>query len=101
MPAACLRRGEPRDLGFPAVPHWDLGGELGLLDVEAPARMSGSGFSLLKGDLARLERALINWFLDRHRQAGWQHPVQQCHQYGRRRRHGQRGGECNADRSLY
>jgi seryl-tRNA synthetase len=63
--------GEPRELGFPAVPHWDLGAELGLLDPETPARMSGSGFSLLKGDLARLERALINWFLDTHRAAGY------------------------------
>ena len=63
--------GEPRELGFPAAPHWDLGAELGLLDPETPARMSGSGFSLLKGDLARLERALINWFLDTHRAAGY------------------------------
>ena len=63
--------GEPRELGFPAVAHWDLGAELGLLDAEAPARMSGSGFSLLKGDLARLERALISWFLDSHRVAGY------------------------------
>ncbi|HOX25825.1 MAG TPA: serine--tRNA ligase [Candidatus Krumholzibacteria bacterium] len=63
--------GEPRRLDHPAVPHWDLGAELGMLDVEAPARMSGSGFSLLKGDLARLERALIGWFLDTHRAAGY------------------------------
>lgn len=63
--------GEPRELGFAAAAHWDLGAELGLLDPEAPARMSGSGFSLLKGDLARLERALINWFLDSHRRAGY------------------------------
>ena len=64
--------GEPRELGFDAAPHWDLGAELGLLDPDAPARMSGSGFSLLKGDLARLERALINWFLDSHHTAGYQ-----------------------------
>ncbi len=63
--------GEPRELDFAAVPHWDLGAALGLLDPEAPARMSGSGFSLLIGDLARLERALINWFLDMHRSAGY------------------------------
>jgi seryl-tRNA synthetase len=63
--------GEPRPLGFPAQPHWDLGAALGILDAEAPARMSGSGFSLLQGDLARLERALINWFLDTHRAAGY------------------------------
>lgn len=63
--------GEPRTLAFPALAHWDLGAALGLLDAEAPARMSGSGFSLLSGDLARLERALINWFLDTHRAAGY------------------------------
>jgi len=65
------RWGEPRRLAFPALAHWDLGAALGLLDPEAPARMSGSGFSLLKGDLARLERALIGWFLDTHRAAGY------------------------------
>ena len=63
--------GEPRDLGFEPVAHWDLGAELGILDPEAPARMSGSGFSLLKGDLARLERALVSWFLDSHRASGY------------------------------
>jgi seryl-tRNA synthetase len=62
--------GEPREIPG-AQPHWDLGAALGLLDAEAPARMSGSGFSLLIGDLARLERALIAWFLDRHREAGY------------------------------
>jgi len=63
--------GEPRTFDFPPAAHWDLGAALGMLDPEAPARMSGSGFSLLVGDLARLERALINWFLDRHREAGY------------------------------
>ncbi|MEZ4387366.1 MAG: serine--tRNA ligase [Candidatus Krumholzibacteriia bacterium] len=63
--------GERRGFAFTPLAHWDLGAALGLLDPEAPARMSGSGFSLLRGDLARLERALINWFLDRHRQAGY------------------------------
>jgi len=62
--------GEPRQIPG-AQPHWDLGAALGLLDPDAPARMSGSGFSLLQGDLARLERALVNWFLDTHRIAGY------------------------------
>jgi len=62
---------EPRAFDFEPAAHWDLGAALGLLDAEAPARMSGSGFSLLKGDLARLERALVNWFLDQHRAAGY------------------------------
>ena len=63
--------GQPRGPDATCLPHWDLGAELGLLDAEAPARMSGSGFSVLKGDLARLERALVNWFLDTHRAAGY------------------------------
>lgn len=63
--------GQPRRPDSTCLPHWDLGAELGLLDAEAPARMSGSGFSVLKGDLARLERALVNWFLDTHRAAGY------------------------------
>ena len=62
---------EPRAFPFPAAAHWDLGAALGLLDPDAPSRMSGSGFSVLAGDLARLERALINWFLDTHREAGY------------------------------
>jgi len=57
--------GEPKKLEY-ARPHWEIGEELGLLDLEAAARMSGSGFTVLKGDGARLERALINWFLDVH-----------------------------------
>jgi seryl-tRNA synthetase len=56
---------------FTPVPHWDLGAELGLLDLERAARMSGSGFTALKGDGARLERALINWFLDENRARGY------------------------------
>ncbi len=62
--------GEPREIPG-AQAHWDLGAALGMLDADAPARMSGSGFSVLQGDLARLERALINWFLDVHRTAGY------------------------------
>ncbi len=57
--------GEPRHLEY-ARPHWEIGESLGLLDLEAASRMSGSGFTVLKGDGARLERALINWFLDVH-----------------------------------
>lgn len=58
--------GEPRQLEFPPLPHWEIGERLGVLHLEAAAHMSGSGFSLITGGLARLERALINWFLDVH-----------------------------------
>jgi seryl-tRNA synthetase len=58
--------GTAPDFDFSPRPHWDIAGALGLLHTEAAAEMSGSGFGLLTGDLARLERALINWFLDVH-----------------------------------
>ena len=55
--------GVPRD-GGPAKDHADLGEALGLLDFEAAARMSGSRFAVLKGGLARLERAIGQFMLD-------------------------------------
>lgn len=58
--------GTPRSFDFAAQAHWDLGTRLGILHNEAAANMSGSGFGLLTGALARLERALVNWFLDVH-----------------------------------
>ncbi|MCP4573026.1 MAG: serine--tRNA ligase [bacterium] len=63
--------GEPVERDFQVMPHWDLGAELGILHPERAARMSGSGFSVLTGQGARLERALINWFLDVHRAQGY------------------------------
>lgn len=57
------RWGEPRD-GGPARDHADLGEALGLLDFEAAARMSGARFAVLKGGLARLERAVGQFMLD-------------------------------------
>ena len=63
--------GEVPEPEFPMVPHWDLGEELGILHPERSARMSGSGFALLSGAGARLERALINWFLDVHMEQGY------------------------------
>ncbi|NBB50898.1 serine--tRNA ligase, partial [Rhizobium sp. CRIBSB] len=55
--------GEPRRTG-PAKDHADLGEALGLLDFEAAAKMSGSRFAVLKGGLARLERAIGQFMLD-------------------------------------
>jgi len=51
---------------FKIKPHWDIGTELGVLDLEAAARISGSGFYVLRGLGSRLERALINFMLDLH-----------------------------------
>lgn len=57
------RWGEPRKSG-PAKDHADLGEALGLLDFEAAAKMSGARFAVLKGGLARLERAIGQFMLD-------------------------------------
>jgi seryl-tRNA synthetase len=58
--------GSPPDLGFPPKPHWELGAALGLLDLPAGAKLTGSGFPLFTGAGARLVRALTNFMLDLH-----------------------------------
>ena len=58
--------GEPTKLGFDAKDHIDLGEALGMLDFEAASRISGARFSVMKGPLARLQRALIQFMLDTH-----------------------------------
>ena len=58
--------GEPRDFGFEPRAHWDTGRELGIVDQERGAKIAESRFTLLKGQGALLERALINFFLDLH-----------------------------------
>ncbi len=60
------RIGEPRVFDFAAKEHFDLGEALGLMDFETAATMSGARFVLLKGALARLERALACFMLDTH-----------------------------------
>ncbi len=60
------RVGEPRAMNFAAKQHFDLGEALKLMDFENAAKMSGARFVLLKGQLARLERALGNFMLDLH-----------------------------------
>lgn len=56
--------GEPPELPCAAEPHWDIAPRLGLIDFERGTRLSGSGFVVYTGLGARLNRALINWFLD-------------------------------------
>ena len=58
--------GNPQELPFKAKPHWDLGEELGILDFERGAKITGARFTLYRGAGARLERALINLMLDLH-----------------------------------
>ena len=56
--------GEPKQFDFEPKEHHILGEELGLYDAERAAKIAGSRFSILKGDLAKMERALIQLFLD-------------------------------------
>ena len=60
------RHGSPRNFAFKPKEHWQLGEALGLMDFEAAAKLSGSRFVVLKGALARLERALAQFMLDLH-----------------------------------
>ena len=60
------RRGEPRAFDFQPKPHWDLGPELGILDLERAAKIARARFAVYVGLGARLERALINFMLDVH-----------------------------------
>jgi len=58
--------GTPPDLNFQPRPHWELGVALGLLDLPAGVKITGSGFPLFRGWGARLVRALANFMLDLH-----------------------------------
>ncbi|MBV9776165.1 MAG: serine--tRNA ligase [Acetobacteraceae bacterium] len=60
------QHGEPRDLGFQPRQHFELGEALRMMDFAAAAKMSGSRFVVLRGALARLERALGQFMLDLH-----------------------------------
>ena len=60
------RCGEPRKFDFEPKAHWDLGPELGILDLERAAKITGARFAVYWGAGARLERALINFMLDVH-----------------------------------
>ena len=64
--------GTKAEFDFKAKAHWDLGEELGILDMPRGAKLSGSGFALYRGAGAQLERALINFFLDRHQENGYE-----------------------------
>ncbi|WP_291297516.1 serine--tRNA ligase [Elioraea sp.] len=62
-----LRRwGTPRDFPWQPLQHFEIGERHGWMDVEAAGRMAGARFTVLKGPLARLERALGQFMLDRH-----------------------------------
>jgi seryl-tRNA synthetase len=60
------RHGAPAQFDFEPKPHWDLGPELGILDFDRAVKITGARFALYWGMGARLERALVNFFLDTH-----------------------------------
>ena len=58
--------GEPKNFAFEPKPHWDLGKDLGILDADTAAKITGARFTVYKDAGARLERAVINYYLDTH-----------------------------------
>ena len=58
--------GEPKQFDFDFKAHWDIGTNLGILDFETGAKITGSRFTLYKDKGARLERSLVNFFLNTH-----------------------------------
>jgi len=65
------QEGEPRQFDFAPKPHWELGDVLGIIDFERGVKISGSRFYVLKGQGAKLQRALIQWLLDLHVRQGY------------------------------
>ena len=59
------------DLGANSLPHWELAKKYDLIDFDLGNKITGAGFPVYKGKGARLQRALINYFLDHNTQAGY------------------------------
>lgn len=70
-----FQHGEGPDLEEEALPHWELASKYNIIDFEVGTKISGAGFPLYKGKGAKLQRALINFFLDEAEIAGY-HEVQ-------------------------
>ncbi|MCK5110044.1 MAG: serine--tRNA ligase [Arcobacteraceae bacterium] len=64
--------GTPREFNFTPKEHWDIGESTGIIDFERGVKIAKSRFAALKGIGARLERALINYFLDFNRERGFE-----------------------------
>jgi len=65
------KNGTPRSFDYEPLPHWDLGSQLDILDPEMAAKVTGSRFHFYRGAGARLERAVINLYLDTHTENGY------------------------------
>ncbi|MBP5394733.1 MAG: serine--tRNA ligase [Candidatus Methanomethylophilaceae archaeon] len=63
--------GEKRKFDFKPLQHYEIAENLDIIDFERGTKVAGSGFYCLKGDGARLERAMISYFLDRHKEQGY------------------------------
>ena len=63
--------GTPRKFDFKPKPHWEIGKNLGILDPERAAKVTGTRFHFYKGLGAKLERAVINFFLNTHAESGY------------------------------
>jgi len=63
---------EPRSFDFEPKEHWELGEKNGWIDFERGVKLAKSRFSVLRGEAARLERALINFFLDTNKAKGFE-----------------------------
>ncbi len=65
------RWGEPRTFDFEAKAHWDIGADLGILDAATAAKVTGTRFTFYKGLGSRLERSVINFYLNTHTDNGY------------------------------
>lgn len=66
-----FREGEVSELSSKAMPHWELAKKYDIIDFELGNKVTGAGFPVYKGKGARLQRALITYFLDKNTQAGY------------------------------
>lgn len=65
------RWGTPRDFGWTPKPHWDIGTDLKILDFDTAAKVSGARFTFYRGLGSRLERSVINFYLNTHVENGY------------------------------
>ncbi|MEA4832238.1 MAG: serine--tRNA ligase [Oscillospiraceae bacterium] len=63
--------GEPTKFAYEPKAHWDIGAELSILDPDTAAKITGARFHVYKGQGARLERSIVNFFLDTHTANGY------------------------------
>lgn len=66
-----FRWGTPREFGFTPKPHWELGDALDGLDFERAGKVTGSRFVFIKGGIAKLNRALVNFYINFHLENGY------------------------------